>query len=273
MNLTPKDNFEEFNRFLFEEVDLGLYQHKFLQDFINKVQQNKIIFYESSVINTNKNGWILIFHSEMLHVYGYKWRVEQFQEISEIFDLSKYTNYTLSGEDELIDELIKFYRPINSMIEKRRLLYRTEKITSFEKVNFRIEHGTLSQLNELSLMLQEYYHEEYNGLNDKDIEDMQYRMFSLIQTDKVFVLLNSNNKILSFCSINDPDIGILFTKKECRNMGYGKIVLSHCSDLLKRRNGIVYLMTDRDKPESNRVCRKVGFEPYYNYKRIKINCG
>ena len=273
MNLTPKYNFEEFNRFLFEEVDLGLYQHKYLRNFINKVQQGKSTFYDLSVINTNGDGWIMIIYGEMLLVYGYNWKTDQFQEIRKIFDLNKYTNYTLSGEDELIDELMKFYNPKNYKIEKRRLFYKSGKIDLFKKENFRVELGTLNQLDELALMLQEYYHEEYSGLNDKDIEEMQNRMSSLIQTEKVYVLLNFDNKILSFCSIIDPDIGILFTKNEYRNTGYGKIILSYCSNFLQQRNGIVYLMTDRDKPESNRVCDKVGFKPYYNYKMIKINCG
>jgi len=273
MNLTPKHNPKEFNRFLLEEIDLDLYQHKFLRDTIVKAQKGQSMITDLSVINTTDFGWILIIHSEMLLIYGHKWNAEQFQEISEIFDLNKYTNYTLAGEDELIEELINFYKPKNSQTEKRRLFYQSENINAFDTNNFRIELGTLNQLNELAFMLQEYYHEEYNGLNDKEIEDMKDRMFSMIQSDEVYVLLNSDNKIISFCSIIDPDIGILFTKNEYRNKGYGKIILSYCSVILQQRNSMVFLMTDRDKPESNQVCSKVGFEPYFNYKMIKINCG
>lgn len=273
MNLTPKHNPDEFNQFLFEEIDLNLYQHKFLRDFIVKAQKGQSILYNSSVINTTDLGWILIIHSEMLLIYGHDWSTEQFQEISEVFDLNKYTNYTLAGEDELIEELINFYKPKNSQTEKRRLFYQTENVNVFDTNNFRIELGMLNQLDELALMLQGYYHEEYNGLNDKEFEDMQGRMFSMIENKKVYILLNSDNKITSFCSIVDPDIGILFTKNEHRNKGCGKIILSYCSDLLQQKNTEVFLMTDRDKPESNQVCSKVGFEPYFNYKMIQINCG
>ncbi|WKZ60338.1 MAG: hypothetical protein QY309_02410 [Cyclobacteriaceae bacterium] len=118
MNLTPKSDAEEFNRFLFEEIDLNLYQHKFLRDFVEKALQEQSPLYNSSVINANDSGWILIIHSEMLLVYGHNWSSEQFQEISKIFDLNKYTNFTLSGEDELIDELINFYKPKNSKTVK-----------------------------------------------------------------------------------------------------------------------------------------------------------
>lgn len=122
-------------------------------------------------------------------------------------------------------------------------------------------------------MLQEYYHEEYNGLNNKEIEEMQLRMFQLIKSEKVYVLLNSNDQILSFCSIIDPDIGILFTKNDSRNKGCAKMILSYCSNLLLQRNGKVFLMTDQDKLESNLVSAKVGFESFYKYKMVEINCG
>ena len=122
-------------------------------------------------------------------------------------------------------------------------------------------------------MLQEYYHEEYNGLNDKTIEDMRQRIISVIQIKKIYVLLDMNETLLSFCTVIDPDIGILFTKKEHRNKGYGKIILSYCSQLLQQKNETVYVMTDSDKLESNIVCEAVGFKPYYNYIMTKINYG
>jgi hypothetical protein len=271
MNITPKHDIEEFNRFLFEEIDMDLYQHKFLNDYVKKVKIGQNSVYDSSVINTSKDGWILILHGDVLFIYGHNWTVDQFQEIAEIFDLNKFKNCTLLGENELIDELIKFYKPKNSEIEKQRLLFHTTKISDFDNKALKIRLGSLGELAELSQMLQEYYHEEYNGLNDKTIEEMQKRMSAMIRTKKIFVLLNMNDMLLSFCSLVDPDIGILFTKREYRNLGYGKIILSYCSRLLQQKNGTVYLMTDRDKIESNIVCEAVGFKPYYKHVMTKIN--
>lgn len=271
MNLTPKNNLSEFNRFLFKEIDLDIYQHKFLKDYIDKATKGQAPLYELSVINTSQNGWLMILHGDVLLVYGDNWTVNQIEEISEIFDLNKYTNYSLTGDTALIDKLIEFYKPTNSEIEKRRILYRTSSVASFNNDSLQIRHGSMRQLNELAKMLQEYYHEEYNGLNDKTIEDMQERIFSAIQTNKIYVLLDKKETILSFCTIIDPDIGIMFTKKEHRNKGYGKFILSYCSQLLQQKNNMVYVMTDADKPESNIVCEAVGFEPYYRYTMIKIN--
>ncbi len=133
--------------------------------------------------------------------------------------------------------------------------------------------GIFKELNELAVMLQEYYHEEYNGINDKTIEEMQHRIFQVIHTKKIYVLLDTNEKLLSFCTIINPDIGILFTKRQYRNKGYGKIILSYCSNFLQQKNGMVYLMTDIDKLESNIVCEAVGFKPYYKYVVALINYG
>jgi hypothetical protein len=273
MNLTPKNNIEEFNQFLFEEIDLDMYQYKFLNDYVDKATKGLKPLYELSVLNSSPNGWILILHGEMLLVYGEKWNENQIQEINEIFDLNKYTNYTLSGDNELIDKLIEFCKPKNFEVEKRRLLYRTNEIKSFNSKSFKIRLGSFDELSELAVMLQEYYHEEYDGLNDKKIDEMRQRIISVVQARKIYVLLDMNETLLSFCTIIDPDIGILFTKRDYRKRGYGKIILSYCSQLLQQKNETVYVMTDRDKIEPNIVCEAVGFKPFYNYIMTKINCG
>jgi predicted GNAT family acetyltransferase len=273
MNLTPKNNPREFNRFLFKGIDLNIYQHKFLKDYVDKAVQGTAPLYDMSVINTSATGWIMILHGDLLLVYGDNWDENQIQEISQIFDLNKFTNFTLAGDSFLINKLLEFYQPKNFEIEKRRILYKTTEIKKFEPNDLLIRLGSLNQLSELASMLQEYYHEEYNGLNEKTIEEMQSRIYSVIQKEKIYVLLDNNKTILGFCTIIDPDIGIMFTKKGYRNNGYAKIILSHCSQLLQQKNNIVYVMTDGDKPESNIVCKSVGFQPYYNYVMAKINCG
>lgn len=271
MNLILKDYPDEFCNFLSEKINLELFQYKYLKDEIIKVRKGESQIYGSSIINATNTGWILILHCKMLLIYGQNWGNEQIQEISEEFNLNHYTNFTLAGEDELIDAIINFYNPKNFHTWKRRLFYQTEKIKVFDNTNGKIELGNIIQSHELAVMLQEYYHEEYDGLNDKEISDMQNRVNSMIMRKLIYVHINAEDKITCFCSVVDPDIGILFTKKEHRNQGYGKIILSYCADLLQQKNGSVFLMTDRDNPESNEVCNNVGFVPYFEYKMTTIN--
>jgi hypothetical protein len=273
MNLTPLNNRNEFEQFLFSKIDLTLYIHKYLRSYIEKVLNGQKPLYDVSLINKTQLGWILILYGDILLVYGENWTVDQFNEISEIFDLNRFSNYTLAGETELIDKLINFYNPKNFTTLKRRLFYQTTKVHEYDNPQIEVKLGTMSNLGELAVMLQDYYHEEYNGLNDKKIAEMEERIFSLIQTEKVYALFDRFGILLSFCTIIDPDIGIMFTKKGHRNKGYCKIILSFCSNLLLRKNGIVYLMTDRDRVESNVVCEKIGFKPFFNYSQIEINSG
>lgn len=273
MIITPKNNVSEFNQFIFEKIDLKIYEHKFLNDYVNQALKGLVPLSELSVISISPDGWILILHGEMLLVYGENWNENQIQEIKEIFDLNKFTNYLLTGEDALINKLVEFYKLKNITIEKRRLLYRSNEIKNHNNENLIIRIGSFNELEELAVMLQEYYHEEYNGLNEKTIEEMRQRIVSVIQTQKIYILIDKKNEtLLSFCTIIDPDIGILFTKQEHRKKGYAKIILSYCSSLLQEENEIVYVMTDRDKIESNIVCEAVGFKPYYNYIATRINC-
>ncbi|WP_179353585.1 GNAT family N-acetyltransferase [Winogradskyella vidalii] len=273
MNFTPKDNPEEFNKLLFQEVGINLFRHKFLKDYIEGVQSGSKKLFDASFINKTKNGWILVLHGDILLIYGHNWNESQFNEIKEIFDLNQYTNYIASGDAKLITELIEFFKVDKHTLRKERIFYKSEKIRDFDYNGLKIELGRMAELNKLAIMLQQYYHEEYNGENDKSLAEMQQRMFQLIQTAKVYTLKNKSNRLLSFCSIIDPDIGILFTNSEFRKKGYGKILLSFCSRLLEKENGTVYVMTDKNELASNQVMKAVGFEPIYEYAMTEINYG
>ncbi|HUW06823.1 MAG TPA: GNAT family N-acetyltransferase [Williamwhitmania sp.] len=273
MNHTPKIDPVEFERFLFEEIDLDDYRYRFLNNYIKKAVNGQADINVLSVINTTENGWIIILHGEMLLVYGENWDDSQIEEISQVFDLNIYTNYTITGDNLLIDKLIDYYKPQNHIIEKRRLFYWADEINNYNHQEIQIRLGEAKYLEELAAMLKDYYHYEYNGLNEKTTEEMRKRVLSLINEEKIYIALDNDETLLSFCTINDPDIGILFTKEEARNKGYGKIILSYCAELLHQKNEIVYLMTDRDRIESNTVCEAVGFKPYYDYVSAKINCG
>ncbi len=120
-------------------------------------------------------------------------------------------------------------------------------------------------------MLQEYYKEEYHGQNNKTIEEAKRRIKILIDSEEIYVLKDSNGEIASFCTIINPDIGIIFTKKQYRRQGKGGKLLSYCSSLLLEKNDEIYLMTDRNVISSNMICKKIGFIPYFNFIYIRIN--
>ncbi|MBN3581099.1 hypothetical protein JYB64_01790 [Algoriphagus aestuarii] len=271
MNLIPVNNQADFNRFLFNDINLEEYKYKFLRDCIKKAQHGQVPIYETSIVNISDTGWVLILHSDMLLIYGENWNEDQIHEISEAFDLNVFTNFTLAGDDELIDQIIDFYQPRNYEVKKRRIFYQSDEILIIENENINIRSAELSDLDELAMMLQQYYHEEYNGQNDKSIEEMQERILIYIQNATMTVLENEARGLISFCTMVNPDIGILFTKQQHRNNGFGKVILSYCANQLHYENETVYLMTDRDRVDSNIVCERVGFVPFFHYKMIEVN--
>lgn len=271
MNLMPRDNALEFNRFLFQEIDLNDYRFKYLNYYLGQAQNGVMPVYETSILNVSESGWVLILHGESLMIYGENWNNSQFEELRGQFDFNDFNNFGLTGNENLINDLVDFFQFENFQIIKRRVFYRAEEITQIELNESILELGTLDQLEELAQMLQEYYHEEYSGENDKRIEEMRLRTISLIQNEQLFVLVSPNEEILAFCTINDPDIGILFTKERFRNNGYGKMLLSYCSNLLLQMNDEVFVMTDRDNRSSNVVCESIGFVPFFNYSMLEIN--
>lgn len=50
-------------------------------------------------------------------------------------------------------------------------------------------------------------------------------------------------------------------------------LLSYCSKLLLEDNDEIYLMTDRDVISSNKTCKSVGFNPFFDFTYIRINNG
>lgn len=271
MNITPKNNSREFNQFLFNYVNLDLYKYKFLRFYISSVKIRKQVLYDSSVLNIQETGWILILHSDQLLVYGENWTEKQFIEIASDFDFNNYKNFLVSGDSKLLHSLIRFNNLSNHQTEKERVFYKATKIKKIPLDNDVISLGKPNEINVLALMLQEYYNQEYNGENNKKIEETTRRVESLINSEEIYVLKDSNGEIASFCTLINPDIGILFTKEQYRRQGKGKKLLSYCSSLLLKENDEIYLMTDKSVIASNITCEKVCFTPFFDHTSIRIN--
>jgi hypothetical protein len=245
--------------------------YKFLSHEVAKCMQGDSTFYDDSLLNIRGDSWILIIHSDAVMIYGHMWSSENFEEIKKGFDLSKFSNYLIIGDSLLIKALLEFYEIDNFIIEMERVFYRANSITLFDTQDLEISSPEEIDINPLASMLQQYYHEEYDGENDKSLEEMKSRIQTCISKKAIYVLKNGENNILSFCTLIDPDIGIFFTKAELRNKGYGKIILSYCSDILLQQNEEIYLMTVKSKAESNAACQRVGFRQFYEYSYIRIN--
>jgi GNAT superfamily N-acetyltransferase len=260
-----------FQKHLYKLAISKEYQYKFLRHELYKAIQGESKIYNDSILNIQDDGWILIIHSGALLVYGDNWKINQFEELKITFDLTKFTNYLMTGESSLIYSLLEFYKVTNYKVEMERVFYRTSYVNSFIANNLNVVTANENDTNFLAAMLKQYYFEEYEGENDKQIEEMVLKVQKSIAEGTMYVLKNSEDNILAFCTIINPDIGILFTNTEFRNKGYGKVLLSYCSDILLAKNKEIYLMSVKSRLASNAVFRKVGFVPFYEFSYIRIN--
>lgn len=253
--------------------NLGIYnyKYKYLLIAIDSINSGHKIIYESSFIihSSNYNSWILIIHSDILYIYGKNWNKVLVNELTQKIDLKLYKNYEIMGTEELIYDLLNFYNIHSFNIEKERVFYEAVSVHNFLTNNIR--PAMSNDLPILSKMMQDYYHEEYKGKNDKSIEEMNFRIVNEIINKEIYIINADKENIASFCTIIDPDIGILFTNIKYRNQGYGKKILSYCSNLLIDKNKKVFLMTDKKNVESNILCKNIGFYEIYKHTYILIN--
>lgn len=270
MNITPQTDQNEFKRIL-TNVMISSYEYKFLKNYIDSVTNSEKPVYSTSVINILGDGLILIVHGEVLYIYGENWSENQFLEIQKEFDLNSFKNYLIMGNAELVNQLMSFFGINSYVIEKERIFYKAEQINILFNDSQSIRLGEEKDGPQLAELLKQYYHEEYKGLNDKSIEEMSERVDDLIKTRKIYILENPSNEILCFCTLINPDIGILYTKDSYRNKGLGKALLSYSSAQLIKENNEIYLMTDKQEIASNNTCLAVGFIPFYYHTLLRIN--
>jgi GNAT superfamily N-acetyltransferase len=154
------------------------------------------------------------------------------------------------------------------MIIKDRCFYELTDYAS-DPIDDDVVPASVNDLKELVTMFQSYYIEEYNGERDKTADFLLPSIKRSILNESLY-LLKVRDVITSFCSIIDPDIGIIFTKVDYRGQGLGRRLLEYCSSLLFGENGVAYLMTDKHNLASNIICKKIGYQLIYEHTNLKI---
>lgn len=269
MNITV--NQKEFWDFLHNDIDLDSYEFKFLRSKLNRIHAKKSVLYSESLLNKSKAGWILILLSDSIIVHGNNWSKTQLDQALSMLDLTRFKNYLIEGNNQLIHDILKQAKVSSYSIEKERCFYRLKVANKLNNENHLITMPESEDISAIASFLKQYYHEEYKGRNDKLISEMKSKVDDLISMKSIFVLKNDALEIISFCTLLDPDIGILFTAEHYRNKGFGSVLLSYCTNHLLAQNDEVYLMTDKNDGSSNSTCKKVGFKSFFNYSYLRIN--
>src|SRR5205814_2310950 len=96
-----------------------------------------------------------------------------------------------------------------------------------EPIEKGVELPSPDDLDELVLMFQNYYIEEYDGKRNKSPDFLIPTIKKHIENDTLYII-RDDKVIKVFCSIINPDIGIIFTKKEYRGQGLGRRLMEYC---------------------------------------------
>lgn len=256
---------ETFWQYFYDLIDLNLYQHKFLREDFKQAKSGNQTLYDRTFLNVQGNSWILMLELESIHIYGQNWSIQQVDEFLKNFDASTFENRFVCGETRLLFEIFRRANTTNYEQFIDRIFYVKSKLNAINQQEETIRLARIEEVPVLGRMLQQFYHEEYEGKNDKLIEEMECRMIAEVERESVYVHLTSENVISSFCTINNPDIGILYTNPVHRRKGYAKKILSFCTEQLFLENQEAHLMTMRNKVESNSTAQSIGYTPYFEF--------
>lgn len=263
------ENTDKFSNFIIDNIKRHDYRYKYLINVLDAIFVYKTNVGVTSFINVEGDSWIIFIELEVqVFIYGFNYSDLQVSHFIETIDLKEYKSFEIMGTRDLVYKILMESQIENYTLIKDRYFYRlTDYEFTPEEVN--VELASLNDLNELVLMFQNYYIEEYNGERNKSADFLKPTITSLIHDESLYVIKNGAI-ITVFCSIVDPDIGIIFTRKEYRGQGIGRRLLEYCSNLLFNKNGVVYIMTDMHNTASNKICKKIGYDLIYEHTNLKI---
>lgn len=269
MKIITLNNLTEFQDFILEKIERNTYEYKYLINCLDLVftYQELSIDIKSQILIDGYN-WVIYIETPLnLFLYGL-YDTILIDKLSETIDLKAYKGYEIMGDYDIVYYLITKSNLKNYKVIKDRLFYSREKINSIQENKSQL--ASIDDLDDLIFLHQEYYNEEYLGQRDKTEEFLRAGVLEKIENKKIF-LIKDKQKIIAFCSIINPDIGILYTSTEHRSKGLAKQLLTTCTKKLLKDNKTAYLMTDMHNLQSNKVCKKVGYISYYRHTNLELS--
>ena len=269
MTIITLKELKKFEDFLNDNINRNEYKYKFLVYFLDTlfVQQKGVIKQNSSII-WNGDNWAIFIETnkELLFYCKYYERIFA-DKILEQLDLNQHLGKEIVGDYDLIYELLRKNKIKNFKVIKDRLFYKTETVNKIS--NSKHEIASEFDLEKVIQLYQEYYKEEYKGARNKTKDNLYSKILRDLKNKRIYII-KDDGEIVAFCSINNPDIGIMFTDKKNRKLGYSKQLLSIATERLLSGNLVAYVMTDMHNIPSNKVCRDIGYNIYYKHTYLSI---
>jgi len=269
VTVTSVTQTDEFLRFLNTSIDTNDFRYKYLIGILNLVFVKGVVkVTENTTVYQIDNDWIIYIEtSGQLFIYGSD-NDELLTELSEKMNLSAFHGFEIMGEYNLVYNLINKQNIHDYTVIKDRIFYRLNHTDQLLDI-LEDTSSDMDDAEELTQMMLDYYHEEYNGTRDKQYDQIFNEICRYIMTQTIHIF-KEDKIVKAFCTIIDPDIGIIYTKPEFRKNQIGKKLLSKCSHILMNLNDESYLMTDLNSPASNKMTQDIGYKEIYRHSNIQI---
>ena len=266
------ETIEDFIPKVVEVINGKLFEHYILLNSIFRTDYQGDEYLESYIIGTPEN-WILGFCMQSTYMlYGYNWTDKQLADAQNKVDSIDYLKpFHFSGTAKLVRNLTSEF---NVDIFKDRIFYENRNLAYFQS-DSRCALAKMEDLENVSIMMCDYFEDEYDGKNNKRLDQMKIEVEDSIGKETIWTL-KIDDEIVSMCStiltqFDSPIIGSFFTLRKARNKGYGTTLLSHVSKEMVKRFGIVTLLADKNHTESIKVFEKLNYINVYETLEVAIN--
>jgi hypothetical protein len=237
---------------------------------------DQVELYDAFILKESESWIIGFWITGNYMLYGKKWKKSHIKSVVERINFKMFqSGFHFLGTRRLVEDIFAL-GDANFNVFKKRTYYICDKVSYFSlNPTYSISVAHEIDTDEISQMVCEFFEDEYNGQNNKDINYVKLSVNRDIIQGDIWVL-KSNHALKSICTIihtplNIPLIGTYFTKRESRNMGYGKQLLYFVTDSLLKKYTEVWLIADEDNPVSNAIFSDVGYKQIYHTLDIVVS--
>lgn len=268
MNKITLHQLEEFQDFITDKIKRNTYEYKYLINCLDLVfhHQKLPIDFNSQILIDDEKWIIYIETPNNLFLYG-NFDTILLDKLSEKIDLKNYKGKEIMGTFDLVYYLVRKSNLQSFKLIKDRLM-QSANVTEYNAEN-KSQLAKIDDLEQLISLHQAYYNEEYSGERDKTANFLREEIKEQIEDNEMYIIKEKDD-VIAFCSIINPDIGIMFTSAEQRGKGFAKQLLYTCTKQLLEKNKTAYLLTDMHNLESNIVCEKIGYKSYYKHTNLLL---
>jgi predicted GNAT family acetyltransferase len=204
------------------------------------------------------------------YLYGKNWSEIDLEVIRNRINVEAFSEgFRFAGTLSLITDIFA-QTEVRTSVFKNRIFYKiTERLPGELTNSDLITRPTENDIEELAKLYQEYFKEEYKGLNDKKIEETLESIRSMISEKEIYISKNYNG-ITGLCTTmysksDQPMIGTVFVKDKYRGKGIGKALVGFVTQKLLSTAKLCYLMTEKENIAANKVMNSVGYLKIYEH--------